>query len=131
MLVDADGTRLDFGPLGGAPSPKPGIFSTLAASGQGYILANAGPPEHLAEFGNFTYFFDGKKLVQIVDPAGNAQALFYDGAGHLNQVLDLNTGKRFTSSGPRRCPRSSHGSFKTAASSTPTSHTPTRPSHRS
>lgn len=97
VLVDGDGTRLDFGPATGAPSPEAGVFSQLVNTGNGFILQNAGPPHAIGSAGNFTYAFNAQgQLLQFSDPQNNVQQLFYDGSGHLTRVLDINTQKQIT-----------------------------------
>ena len=94
MVVDGDGSRLDFGPASGAPTPTAGIFSHLAAIAGGYQLQGAGPPEDLASAGNFTYTFNSLgQLTQINDPAGNAQMLNYDANNRLISVVDVSSQK--------------------------------------
>ena len=97
MIVDGDGTRLDFGPASSPPAATAGIFSQFAAVKGGYILSHAGPPENVASAGNFTYQFSPAGLLrQITDPAGNAQNLSYNANGQIAGVVDLNTGKQIT-----------------------------------
>ncbi|MEP6755133.1 MAG: hypothetical protein ABJA67_06515, partial [Chthonomonadales bacterium] len=97
MLVDGDGSRLDFGPTSSNPSPTKGIFSQLTVVAGGYLLSNAGPLEGLDSAGNFTYAFNSNgQLTQIKDPAGNIQNLAYNGTGQLSTVIDVNTGKAMT-----------------------------------
>ena len=98
MLVDGDGTRLDFGPSGSAPAPAAGVFSqlTVLTGGAGYKVTGAGGPGAINEAGDFTYLFNGAgQLTQLTDAAGNVQALAYTG-GLLTQVTDQGTGKALT-----------------------------------
>ena len=97
ILVDGDGTRLDFGPASSAPTASPGVFSVLATlPGGGYTVTAAGGPEAIDEAGNFSYLFNsGGQLTQITDAAGNVQTLTYAG-GLPTQVTDQSTGKALT-----------------------------------
>lgn len=95
MVVDGDGTRLDFGPAASAPTATAGIFSRLVTITGGYQLQNAGPPEDLARRGNFTYTFNSLgQLTQLNDSTGNAQALTYDSNNRLIQVFDISSQKQ-------------------------------------
>lgn len=97
IVVDAIGTRLDFGPTSGSPVNTPGIFSHLAHNQDGtYSLTAAGPPDALSSTGDFSYFFDAQgRLSQITDGANNTQTLTYS-SGKLTTVTDTNTGKSVT-----------------------------------
>ena len=95
MVVDGDGSRLDFGPASLAPAATAGIFSKLVTIAGGYQLQGAGPPENLANAGNFTYTFNSLgQLTQINDPAGNAQTLSYDVNNRLTGVVDVSSQKQ-------------------------------------
>lgn len=94
-VIDADGRRLDFGPVSGDPRPEAGVFSTLTRTRDGYSL-EAGPPYALDGAGNFRYTFSGDgRLVLLEDEARNGQELTY-AAGRLQRVTDRNTGKSIT-----------------------------------
>jgi YD repeat-containing protein len=98
VLVDGDGTRLDFGPVTGAPAAPLGVYCALAGSaGGGYAVQNGGPPGDMKSGGNFTYTFNGQgQLIQLTDPENNAQTVAYDSSGLPKTILDVNTQRSVT-----------------------------------
>lgn len=97
VVVDGDGTRSLFGPVTAAPTPEPGVFSALQQTPTGFLLKNAGPPEHIERAGNFSYTFNtAGRLLSVRDPDGNLQTLDYDDAGLLTRILDVSSQKEIT-----------------------------------
>ena len=89
ILVDGDGTRMDYGPVTANPTPEPGVYGKLRRTEDGFELTDAGAPEAIAQAGNFHYRFDQEgKLLELIDPAGNRQTLSYNASGNLTQVFD-------------------------------------------
>ncbi len=96
-VVAADGQELDYGPASGSPTAGDGTYGTLTAITGGYELTGAGAPTEMDRPGNFTYEFNSiGKLVKITTPAGNEQAISYDGSGNLDTVTDVSSGKTLT-----------------------------------
>ncbi|WP_083887087.1 RHS repeat domain-containing protein [Nodosilinea nodulosa] len=91
LLIDGDGSRLDYGDPGGSLAPPTDAYGQLIKVGEKYELRNAGAPDNVERAGNFTYRF-GKSgnLQKIVDPAGNEQVLNYTN-NQLSNVADTNT----------------------------------------
>ena len=100
LVVDGDGTRLDFGVASADPVATQSVFSALKVvkngSGvvTGYQLLHAGPPESIKGYGNFTYTFDSVgKLIQLTDAHGNAQNVSYNAQNSPLAITDVSTGK--------------------------------------
>ena len=64
MLVNGDGTRLDFGATGNTPAP--GIYCQFTPISGGFTVTHAGPPEAIYEAGNYTYNFQSSDQVHAV-----------------------------------------------------------------
>ena len=94
LVIDGDGTVLDFGTSAQPATPAPGIYSTLyRANDNSFVLFNAGPPEHLHKYGNYTYWFNSDGLLtKLQDPAGNFQVLSYSNS-HVTRVDDVSSKK--------------------------------------
>ncbi len=94
FLIDADGTETDYGAFSTSPVTQPGSIATLAITGTGFQLTNAGAPESIEKGGNWTYDFDSNgKLLSLTDPSNNVQEVSYDSNGDPTQVEDLSSAR--------------------------------------